>query len=734
MITVLFLNLKVEYESQYNITSEEIKGLNKISEIYYINRILKKEQFNLIHDNKNVKNLYDTLKRLDNLKDNNLSTIYKEMIFNGNKSSKNDLLQFYNILITSLNKKMDDLSDSSYLLFEPDRDMYYLMLISTVEIHKIEKYIHNIRSSTIDKDIYTIKKNIDMFKEALEDIGFYLSKLNQNDSNRLKILLDVISNKIENIYMITNDKKSFDGIFNDKNFLGLNTNLLKEIDDFLELSKNLLDKKLEFRKQLLSEKLSFAYILYFLTVLIILFVAYYNLRAINRSVLEEEKKKSHENFISLLKEDYSRNLSLQQIYDISLSYLVSNFNALNGSLYIYNSDNQKLYLASTFAIKKRTLTSTLDINDNIISQNILDNKIKITDIDKEVSLGNITLNISKLITIPIIEFDKSIGVIQLSYDERYKNIDLKYLESIVSFMAKNINKAQLDDKTSKYIKLIDQNVSFSKTDTKGNIIDVTEAFCKLSGYSKEELIGKKHNILRHPDVPESTYKDMWETIKNGEIWMGEIKNKNKEGGFYWVYSIVSPDFDINGNIVGYTALRNNITDKKKIEEIAIVDKLTSLYNRRHFDNIFVKQIAASKRDGAILAFAIIDIDHFKQYNDTYGHQKGDETLMMVAKTLKKSLKRTNDYTFRLGGEEFGLVYNVSNSSEAIKIANDVRRDVENLNIEHLKNDNYKHVTISIGLYIIDEFDTTSSDTIYKKADEALYKAKNGGRNRVYTHK
>jgi len=232
-------------------------------------------------------------------------------------------------------------------------------------------------------------------------------------------------------------------------------------------------------------------------------------------------------------------------------------------------------------------------------------------------------------------------------------------------MGTYINKAQKDEESLKYMKLIDKNVLISKTDLDGNMIEVSDYFCKLSKYSKDELIGENHRILKHEDMENDFFKNLWDTIIEGKIWKGDIKNKTKDGGFYWADTTISPDCDINGNIIGYTVIRNDITDKKLIEEISITDGLTSLYNRRHFDNVFEQQIKQSKRDKNLLAFLIIDIDHFKQYNDTYGHQEGDKTLQLVAKALSETLKRPNDYTFRLGGEEFGLLYHIEDIDGAI---------------------------------------------------------------------
>lgn len=285
-------------------------------------------------------------------------------------------------------------------------------------------------------------------------------------------------------------------------------------------------------------------------------------------------------------------------------------------------------------------------------------------------------------------------------------------------------------KIKKYVELIDKNIITSSTNLKGKIIYVSEAFCNISGYSKEELIGKNHNIVRHPDMPKELYENLWTHLLNNQSWSGEIKNVKKDGSFYWVLANISPIYDIDGKKIGYTAIRQDITDKKFIEQISLTDGLTQIYNRRHFDNVFPKMLKRNKRDKSYISFLIMDVDHFKQYNDTYGHQMGDTVLISIAKSLKESLKREDDLCFRLGGEEFGAVYYSDNQNEAFRYANEIRTNIENLKIVHAKNSASQYVTASMGLICLKPDEIKSEEIIYKEADELLYKAKESGRNRV----
>lgn len=300
-------------------------------------------------------------------------------------------------------------------------------------------------------------------------------------------------------------------------------------------------------------------------------------------------------------------------------------------------------------------------------------------------------------------------------------------------MAEDITKSKEEERTiQEYVELVDKNIIISSTDLEGTITYVSEAFCNISGYSKNELIGKNHHIVRHPDVKKSLYEDMWNHLRNNQEWCGEIINLKKDGSSYWVKANISPIYDILGNKVGYTAIRQDITDKKLIEKISITDGLTDIYNRRHFDTIFPQMVQSSKRDKSFISFLIMDVDHFKQYNDTYGHQKGDNALIEIAHTLKTSLKRQDDFCFRLGGEEFGLVFSTDSKDEAFHYANNIKERIENLKIEHTLNSASKYVTVSMGLICLNHNHVKSEDVIYGEADKLLYQAKKQGRNIVIT--
>ena len=126
---------------------------------------------------------------------------------------------------------------------------------------------------------------------------------------------------------------------------------------------------------------------------------------------------------------------------------------------------------------------------------------------------------------------------------------------------------QIDNEKIILLKTMDKYIISSETDTKGIITNVSEAFCDVSGYTKEELIGQSHSIVRSTDMPKSIFIDLWQSIKLGNIWKGEIKNLRKNGTYYWLHTVVSPKFTENHESNGYTAISHDITDKKVVENL-----------------------------------------------------------------------------------------------------------------------------------------------------------------------
>ena len=168
---------------------------------------------------------------------------------------------------------------------------------------------------------------------------------------------------------------------------------------------------------------------------------------------------------------------------------------------------------------------------------------------------------------------------------------------------------------------------------------------------------------------------------------------------------------------------------KKLENASYTDSLTNLYNRRYFNHIYERELKRAKRDKTYITFMMLDIDYFKQYNDTYGHVEGDFALKTVAKVLKDTLKRPSDYVFRLGGEEFGILLSQTNESDSANLARKLLEAVKSRELKHEKSKVSDHVTVSVGVVCCIADDALNNEVLISRADEMLYKAKEGGRDR-----
>lgn len=290
-----------------------------------------------------------------------------------------------------------------------------------------------------------------------------------------------------------------------------------------------------------------------------------------------------------------------------------------------------------------------------------------------------------------------------------------------------LEKSQLYAKTiEKQMALIDKNIIISSTGLDGKITEVSDAFCKISGFKKEELIGNFHRILRHPEMKAAKFVKLWETITKGDTWCGEIINRNKNGSFYWLETMIYPIFDDSGDKIGYTAISQNITDKKRVEELSITDQLTQLHNRLYLENSFNKEIKRSKRYNHPFSVIMIDIDHFKEVNDTYGHDVGDNVLITISNILLENIRET-DILGRWGGEEFLIICPHTSVSEATVLAEKLRNSIEAYRFETVEKK-----TCSFGISVFDLKDNDYKE-VSKRADEALYIAKNNGRNGVVAY-
>lgn len=279
------------------------------------------------------------------------------------------------------------------------------------------------------------------------------------------------------------------------------------------------------------------------------------------------------------------------------------------------------------------------------------------------------------------------------------------------------------EKLDEFTSILNKYVITVKTKPDSTIIEVSDAFEKASGYSKDELIGKSISMIKHPEQDRKIIKDLWKNILNKRVWVGNIKNKKKSGEEYWFEQTIIPKLDEDKkNIDSFLSISVDITAKMELEKMASIDKLTDIYNRRMIDQFLQVEIEIASRHNEELSLMIIDIDHFKHVNDNYGHLVGDMVLSQLSKIISDNL-RNSDIFGRYGGEEFLIICPKTNKDGAFILAEKLRIIVNDFTFDEVG-----HKTVSIG---IAEFQTNDTiETLFKKADEALYEAKNSGRNRV----
>lgn len=266
------------------------------------------------------------------------------------------------------------------------------------------------------------------------------------------------------------------------------------------------------------------------------------------------------------------------------------------------------------------------------------------------------------------------------------------------------------------------------TNRDGVIEYVNPKFCEMTEYSKEEVLGQNPRILKGGDQPEEFYQTLWEQILSGEQWQGEFQNRTKGGRLAWDLSSISPIFDDAGEITHFVAVKEDITERKRLQDEltkqAHYDKLTGLPNRVLFFDRLAQVLALSKRKERRFCLLFIDLDGFKAVNDTYGHDTGDLLLMEVAKKLQGVL-RESDTAARMGGDEFTLLLTDLNQFDEAKLVSE--RILKALGEPLELGGHTCHIGACIGIARYPD-DAADGEGLLAAADEAMYEVKRSGKN------
>ena len=265
------------------------------------------------------------------------------------------------------------------------------------------------------------------------------------------------------------------------------------------------------------------------------------------------------------------------------------------------------------------------------------------------------------------------------------------------------------------------------TDSRGTILTVNPAFCRISGYREDEVLGKTPAILNSGHQDAAFYRDMWENLHAVGRWSGEIVNRRKSGEIYpeWL-SIVAVD-DPTRRTTRYVGLFSDITERKREEEyirrLAHFDSLTGLPNRVLFADHLKRAVARMSRSGDQLAVLYVDLDRFKPVNDVYGHATGDLVLAEAARRMLTCM-RTGDTISRRGGDEFVALLEADDAKNAAAMVS--RKLIQEVSRPYAVGGQQIGIGASVGIAIFPD-DGDSADALLAAADIALYAAKEEGR-------
>jgi diguanylate cyclase (GGDEF)-like protein/PAS domain S-box-containing protein len=272
------------------------------------------------------------------------------------------------------------------------------------------------------------------------------------------------------------------------------------------------------------------------------------------------------------------------------------------------------------------------------------------------------------------------------------------------------------------------------TDLDANIHYVNDAFVKNTGYTREEVIGKNPRVLQSGHTSAKTYNEMWQALSSGQSWRGELYNRRKDGSKYTELALISPMRNAQGVVTHYVAAKMDITDLRaaaeQIDTLAFYDPLTGLPNRRLLMDRLQHALAMTGRNQDKGVLIMIDLDHFKNLNDTLGHEQGDQLLQLAAQRLRESVRET-DTVARLGGDEFmvlaeGLGKNEHDVAAQARLMGEkiVAALCEPYNLAS----GIQHSSASVGISLFDDAHRGVHDEPLKQAELAMYQSKDAGGN------
>lgn len=297
------------------------------------------------------------------------------------------------------------------------------------------------------------------------------------------------------------------------------------------------------------------------------------------------------------------------------------------------------------------------------------------------------------------------------------------------------------DETLRRFFLLNQDL-FAIVDETGHYTRVNEAWSALLGYSQDQIVGNPVGQVSHPD-DRGKVDDYRQRLTEGMPIGGVVTRVRHVQGHYldieWRVLHAGDQVFLNGrdvsrekaNMREMEKVNTQLAEQKlALQEMAFHDGLTGVFNRRYFDEVLHAEWRACAREGKVIAVLLLDIDHFKLYNDTYGHLQGDECLKHVATELQNRFKRPRDFVARYGGEEFVALLSDTDEKGALHKANEVVQAIAAMHIKHEKSPVQPYVTVSVGVAVVTPNLVDLPESLVQRADAVLYEAKSTGRNRA----
>lgn len=614
-------------------------------------------------------------------------------------------------------------------------------MINTYFINnKINDKLYNILMKNYS--LQEINKDLFLNNTNLEIVQKYNSKLNEEYFNKIFILRNGIKNKNFSHFELTLEEWENISAENIESLNNIYKNLVYSVEKHVTKFED--DAQLEKHKSLIFLFVSFATLISLLFVLRNIIYneqksfykvqkhkeVYELLNKANKFLLKiNDRKRLFSNICDLLSE--SNKIQFSFIYDLLTEEIISEDGELKQKLltqsHFYNDKN-----------KENIISKTIKWETNIIVNNFLDKNISIFYDDAKI------LDINSMACFPIKKFNKVIGTLaiysnEIGFFDQEVEILFDKLVNDVTHCLEKIDYEDIRLKQEDELRLSSYAFESSEpmiiTNDVGDIVKVNQAFCNTMGYAKDEIVGKNPRIFKSVHQDKNFGDSLWNELKVKGFWSGEVYNKKANDEILPLRSTITAIKDNSGKITHFLGQYIDIGEQKDKEKVleyqATHDNLTGLPNRLLLLDRIEHAITKVVRHKIVGGLIFIDLDNFKEVNDTLGHDIGDALLIMVAKKIKEVI-RDEDTIARIGGDEFiVLLDNIGNNKQDAKtnIANLAEKIKDTLNaITHIEG----HINVStpsIGITLFSDSSVSVKDII-KQADTAMYVAKKQGKNAI----